>query len=88
MLVAVFVFEDQFLLPEGAAFFPGAIALHDAEHVGVRDGKELLQKLSRSNEVAKRLVSIDLMPVVMWMLADDAQRRDVESFDKAPEAGG
>lgn len=88
MLVAVFVREDQFLLSEGTAFLPGAIALHHRKHVGVRDGRELFQKLSRSNEITKRLVSIDLVPVVMWMLANDAQGRDIKSFDEAPEARG
>jgi hypothetical protein len=33
-------------------------------------------------------VSVDLISVVMWMLANDAQGRDIESLDKAPEARG
>lgn len=88
MLVAVFVREDQFLLSEGTAFLPGAIALHHRKHVAVCNGKELFQKLPRSNEIAKRLVSVDLMSVVMWMLANDAQGRYIESLDKASEARG
>src|ERR1022692_4822234 len=85
VLFSAVVNENNLVLPQRPASFPGAIASNDFEAIAFTQSGELLVEQPRPDEIPAWLARVKVFVSVKRVLADDPQRRNIERLHEAPE---